>query len=519
MRSYLFTFALAAVIGVLLTPLAGALGRRLGALDRTVDPPVPRFGGLAIGTSAALALGLLALVFDPVRALLGYSRLELAAVYVGGAVIFALGVVDDLHALKATPKLLAEVAVAAGLYAAGVRASTVWLPLGIVDLGHVAGFLFTVVWIVGITNAFNLLDGIDGAAAGAAIFALLAVFFASVQLGNPLVALLTVALAGATLGFLRWNFAPARIFLGDSGSLFLGFVLATLALRGATKGATIVAIAIPVVAFALPVTDTLISMLRRGLRGAPLMTGDREHFHHRLLAMGLTVRQAVALLYVVSGAFALASMLFLNPNLRSLAVFLTMLAVLVWFAERHLKVFELTELARIARRGFVQTRAISFNVDVRKAAHQLDGAGTWDAVVATLARLFDRSEFDAVRLVLHDGGPGAPRREFLLEGGTIHEQAVAPQPDEWGVHLPFHLGAAGTVRGELAVFRRYGRRALLTDVNLLVEVLRPALAAAAGRVTPPPRDPAAAVAPRRRATDPAPQARPAAPDPAAPVRP
>ncbi len=233
MRSYLLAFALAALMGVALTPLAGWVGRRLGAMDRTVDPPVPRFGGLAIVASAVLALGLLAAGFAPVRALLGYSRVEFEAVYAGAAVIFALGVADDLHALKALPKLLVEVAVAAGLYVvAGVHASTVWLPFGIVSLGYAGGLLFTILWIVGITNAFNLLDGIDGAAAGAAIFAFLAVFVTSVSLGNPLVALLTVALAGATLGFLRYNFAPARIFLGDSGSLFLGFVLATLALAG-----------------------------------------------------------------------------------------------------------------------------------------------------------------------------------------------------------------------------------------------------------------------------------------------
>jgi UDP-GlcNAc:undecaprenyl-phosphate GlcNAc-1-phosphate transferase len=488
MRSYLFTFVLAAVMGVALTPLAGRIGRRLGAMDRTVDPPVPRFGGLAIVAATVLALALLSLVWLPVRALLGYSRIELEAVYAGAAIIFLLGVFDDLHALKAAPKLIVEVAVAAGLYiVAGVHAATVWLPFGILHLGYVPGLLFTIVWIVGITNAFNLMDGIDGAAAGAAIFALLAVFFASVSLGNPLVALLTVALAGSALGFLRYNFAPARIFLGDSGSLFLGFVLATLALRGATKGPTIVAIAIPMVAFALPVMDTLLSVVRRAARGAPVMTGDREHLHHRLLAMGLTTRQAVAALYVVSAAFALASMLFLNPNLRGLAVFLAMLGLLVWFAERHLKVFELTELARIARRGFVQTRAISFNVDVRKAANELDRTGTWDEIVTTLARLFDRSEFDAVRLVIYDRGPGHTRREFLLEGGHVHEQAVAPKPDEWGVHLPFQLGRDGAVHGELAVFRRYGRRALVTDVNLLVEVLRPALSAAAGRVAAPAR--------------------------------
>ena len=486
MRSYLFAFALAALAGVALTPLAGWVGRRLGAMDRTVDPPVPRFGGLAIVASAVVALGLLAAGFVPIRALLGYSRVEFTAVYAGAAVIFLLGVVDDLRALKPLPKLLVEVAVAAALFVvAGVHAATVWLPFGIVSLGYAGGLLFTVVWIVGITNAFNLLDGIDGAAAGAAIFAFLAVFFASVSLGNPVVALLTVALAGATLGFLRYNFAPARIFLGDSGSLFLGFILATLALRGATKGPTIVAIAIPMVAFALPVMDTLIAMVRRAARGAPVMRGDHEHLHHRLLAMGLTTRQAAALLYVVSAAFALASMLFLNPNVRGLAVFLTMLAVLVWFSARHLKVFELTELARIARRGFVQTRAISFNVDVRRAATDLDRTGSWKEIVTTLAHLFDRSEFDEVRLVVYDAGPGRPRREFLLEGGEVRAQVVVPKADEWGVHLPFQLGPDGAVRGELAVFRRYGRRALVTDVNLLVEVLRPALAAAAGRVAPP----------------------------------
>jgi hypothetical protein len=238
-----------------------------------------------------------------------------------------------------------------------------------------------------------------------------------------------------------------------------------------------------------------------------VMTGDREHLHHRLLAMGPTTRQAVAVLYVVSAAFALASMLFLNPNIRSLAVFLAMLAVLVWAAERHLKVFELSELARIARRGFVATRAISFNVDVRKAATELDRTHTWDEIVSCLARLFDRSEFDAVRLVVSDRGPGRSRREFLLEGGRVQEQAVAPKPDEWGVHVPFQLGPNGAVHGELAVFRRYGRRALLTDVNLLVEVLRPALAAAAGRVAPPARDAGAAGTPRRRATDALPPSR------------
>ncbi len=485
MRSYLATFVLALLLALALTPVASRVGRAIGAVDRRKEPPLPRAGGLAIVAAAALALVALAVVFVPIRELLRLSAVQLAAVYAGSAVILILGVIDDRRPLKATPKLATEVLIAVGLYAAGVRAATLWLPMGIVNLGTAVGLVFTVIWIVGITNAFNLLDGMDGLAAGSAVFALLAVFVTSVSLGQPLVALLTAALAGATLGFLPYNFAPARIYLGDAGSLFLGFALATLSIKGATKGPAMVALAIPLVAFAVPVIDTTVAVIRRAARGAPLFTGDQEHVHHRLLALGLSPRQAAGLLYVVSGAFALASMLLLNPNVRGLAVVLTMVGVIVYLGVRHLRVYEFTELARIAQRGLVQTRAIGFNVDVRRAAQALEGAPSWQDIVATLTRLFAASEFDAVRLVLYDRGPGQPRREFLLEDGRIVEQAVTIKDDEWGVHLPFQLGPSGAVRGELAVFRRYGRRELLTDVNVLVEVLRPALASAASRVAPP----------------------------------
>jgi UDP-GlcNAc:undecaprenyl-phosphate GlcNAc-1-phosphate transferase len=382
------------------------------------------------------------------------------------------------------PKLLIEIAVAVGLYFAGVRASSVWLPFGIFELGQVFGLLFTVVWIVGITNAFNLLDGIDGAAAGSAIFALMAMFVASATLGQPLVALLAVALAGATLGFLPYNFPPARIYLGDAGSLFLGFMLATLALEGAAKGPALVAIAIPIVAFGVPVMDTLIAVVRRAARGAPIFKGDREHLHHRLLDLGLTPAQAVGILYVVCAAFALGSMLFLNPNVRGMAVVLTMIGTIAWLAVRHLRLHEFFELARMAQRGLSQTRAISFNVQLRRAADALEAADSWESIVELLAKLFADSEFDAVRLVVFGREGAKSRTEYRLENGAVVPRIVPIQPDEWGVHLPFAIGRDGA-RGELAVFRRYGRKPLLTDVNLIVETLRPSLSKAASRVTAP----------------------------------
>jgi UDP-GlcNAc:undecaprenyl-phosphate GlcNAc-1-phosphate transferase len=487
MRSYLTAFVLALLLGLLLTTAAARVGRGLGALDHTREPPVPRSGGLAIVAAAVLSLSLLALVFVPSRRLLAASLTELGPVYLGVLAILALGLVDDVRTLRPAVKFGAEVLVAAGLWAGGVRVGSIWLPAGVVGLAPALSLLLTVFWVVLITNAFNLLDGIDGAAAGAAVFALLAMFMTSLTLGRPMEAILAVAVAGATLGFLPRNVAPARIFLGDVGSLFLGFVLATLSLKGATKGPTIVAIAIPVVAFALPLLDTTIAVSRRALRGAPVFAGDREHLHHRLLDVGFTPRQAAALIYAVSAGFALASMLFLNPNVRGIAVVLVMVGVLLWLAIRRLHIHEFYELARVAQRGLSQTRAISFNVEVRKAALALDHVARWEDIVSVLARLFAASEFDAVRLVLNDGGPGRPRREFLVERGGVVEQEVPPQPDEWGVHVPFEVGREQPVLGELAVFRRYGRRQLLTDLNLVVEVLRPALADAAGRVTPPPR--------------------------------
>jgi UDP-GlcNAc:undecaprenyl-phosphate GlcNAc-1-phosphate transferase len=484
MRSYLLTFVLAALFGGLVTPLAMRLAFRIGALDRSNGRAIPRSGGFAIVAGAALALGLLASVFEPTRGLLRLAWLQLGPVVAGAVVILGLGAVDDVRRLHATPKLTVEILLAAGLYVAGVRAQTVWLPFGIVELGYVAGLLFTVLWIVGITNAFNLLDGIDGVAAGSAVFALLAMFVTSLTLDQPMVALLTVALAGATVGFLPFNFAPARVYLGDSGSLFLGFALATLALKGATKGPAIVAISIPIVAFGLPVMDTVFAVVRRATRGAPVFAGDQEHLHHRLLDLGLSPRQTAVALYGVSGAFALASMLFLNPNVRGMAVVLTIVGIGVWLAVRYLRLHEFSELARLARRGLTQTRAISFNVEVRKAAVALEGCQSWGDLVGRLAALFSESEFDRVRLVLHPPA-GGPRREYTLDGGKVVEGATRLAPDEWGVHLPFQVGPAGAVNGELAVFRRYGRPSLLTDVNLLVETLRPALVEAAGRVTPP----------------------------------
>jgi UDP-GlcNAc:undecaprenyl-phosphate/decaprenyl-phosphate GlcNAc-1-phosphate transferase len=484
MLVFLVTFVLALAFAALLTPVAMRLATRVGALDEANGAAIPRAGGPAIAGAVVCAVGILAAVSGLTRAMLQEQPLHLAAICAGAAAILAVGVADDIWRLSAKPKFAVEAVVAIGLYVVGVRAATVWTPYGIAQLGVVGGLLFTVVWIVGITNAFNLLDGIDGAAAGAAVFALLALFVAAVTLDQPLAGLVTVAFAGATIGFLPANFAPARVYLGDSGSLVLGFVLAALALEGTAKGPAMVAIAIPVVAFGLPVADTLFAVVRRAVRGAPLFRGDRGHLHHRLLDLGLSPRQAAVVLYAVSALFALASMLFLNPNVQGMAVVLTIVGVSVWLAIRYLHLHELDELSRLARSGLTQHRAIAFNVEVRDAAVALERCASWPELLDVLARLFAASEFDRVQLTLRSAA-GERRREYRFEGGQAVETAPARSPDEWAIRLPFTVGPAAAARGELSLYRSYGRSRLLTDVNLLVATLCPALSGAAGRVSPP----------------------------------
>ncbi len=486
MRSYLLTFVLAVVFGLALTPLAIVVGRRLALLDRTTDPAVPRAGGLAVVAATALALLVLGLGFAPARAILLDGIARMAPVLWAALGLLVLGVADDRHRLMARPKLMAEIALAVALFLwGGVRATTLWLPTGIVELGPVVGLVVTVVWIVGITNAFNLLDGMDGAAAGAAVFALLAMFVTSVTLGQPLVALVTVALGGATLGFLPFNFAPARVYLGDAGSLVLGFMLATLAIEGSQKGAAVVALTIPLVAFGLPVLDTGVAIVRRAMRGAPIFTGDQGHVHHRLLDLGLSKAQAAIIVYMISAAFAFASMLFINPNVRGMAVVLAMVGLAFWLAVRFLHVHEFAELGRLARRGMTQTRAIAFNVEVRRAALALRTVDTWEAFAVALADVLSDSEFDGASLELRPSVPGGPSRAFDLTEGAFVERFRPAMADEWGIRMPFEVGPKAQMLAELAVFRRYGRRPLLADLDLIIETLRPAIAAAAARIEPP----------------------------------
>jgi UDP-GlcNAc:undecaprenyl-phosphate GlcNAc-1-phosphate transferase len=480
MGSYFVVLVVAALATATLMPLLMSLAARVGALDDTQTPPIPRAGGWGLALGCGASLVLVGMVFHPTGVtLLGTSQ-SIGAVAIGAGAILILGTIDDVRPLRPRLKFLIQAAIALGVYLLGVRVQLVSSPFGGLELGSLVSAVLTVVWLVGISNAFNLLDGADGIAAGSAFFAAAAIFIVSITLGHPAIGLVTAALAGALLGFLPFNFPPARAYLGDAGSLFAGFLLAGLAVEGSTKGATLVVIGVPVLAFGVPVLDTTITLVRRLVRGQSMFQRDYDHVHHHLFKAGLSARQVVGVVYTASIAFALAAMLFINPSQRSYGLGLIILAAGVWMIVRYLRLHELNELARLARRGAQQARAIPMNVQLRRGVDRLRRAETIEDLEEGLAILMRRSEFDEVVLI---AAPVTERRgnarAWRLVDGKFVEQWPRRSADEWEVVCPFEGDGWSA---ELHLRRRLGKRSLLLDFNLLLELVQPALANAAQRI-------------------------------------
>lgn len=303
----------ALLLAALLTPPVLWLAKRLGAVDspgvrRMHQQTIPRLGGLAIvgAYGAVLALELANHLVPGVEE----SIPRLRAFLVGGLVIAITGALDDLRGIGAKSKLLGQVLAATIAWAFEVRVQpTVDLPfLGVVDFGIAFSYVATVIWILAITNAINLIDGLDGLAGGVVFFAAVTNAIVAIVTDNALGALLNAVLAGAVLGFLFFNFNPARIFMGDTGSLFLGYALAAGALMTSRqKESTIASLLVPLVALGLPVTDTLLAMARRVIARRSIFSADREHVHHRLVDLGVTHRRAVLILYACSVALCAVS--------------------------------------------------------------------------------------------------------------------------------------------------------------------------------------------------------------------
>ena len=312
MKSYVAACLISLFLSVCLTPLVRRLALRVGAVStpggrHVHGRTIPRLGGVGLAFAWGVPVVALALRDPVIMRALGDKWLQVVTVVGGGAAICAVGALDDVRGLRSLYKFAAQVLVAIFAFVCGFQIQAIQLPLfGTFQMG-VFALPVTVCWIVGVTNAVNLIDGLDGLAAGVTFFAALTSFVIASISGSVFVALTMAALMGALVGFLFFNFNPARIFMGDSGSYFLGFVLATTALAGGglqQKASTAVSLLVPVLALGVPIFDTLFSMFRRVLERRPIFSADRGHVHHRLLDIGLTHRRAVIFLYGISSLLA-----------------------------------------------------------------------------------------------------------------------------------------------------------------------------------------------------------------------
>jgi UDP-GlcNAc:undecaprenyl-phosphate GlcNAc-1-phosphate transferase len=447
--------------------------------------PLPRVGGVAIFLAFSVSLSVwlvLSLIFP--RLLGGSVASTLLRIYVPACLIFGLGIYDDLHGAGPYLKFAVQAIAAAMLFAGGMRVLDLPLIFGSHSLPWFIGLPLTVLWVVAVTNAFNLIDGLDGLAAGSALFSTLVVFVVSLVDHSWLGSLMSVTLAGAILGFLRFNFNPATIFLGDSGSLFIGFMLSALALAGAQKAPTFVAVAIPVVSFGLPILETLLSVMRRLISGRPIFTADREHIHHKLLQMGFTHRQVVIVLYAVSAVFAMLSLFLLWPTGSTLGLVLAVVGTGIWLGVQHLNYLEFGELRRVAQRTIDQRQIVINNLSVRRALEELKAAGDFNQVRSVLVAAFESNDFDAFELHLKSlpgdqAAPSETQRHFHWSKFP-HMMTISSQPS-WKLTLDL-VTTSNRQRGALVVNRVYSRRDLQLDVNLLTSEFPAILADALDRV-------------------------------------
>ena len=335
MKTYLSVYLGSTLLSLVITPLVIFIARCLKVADhpsvRTVHKkPIPRIGGVPIFISMMFlvvpVLFLSNVIGDSFRDILPQVIVLLSA----AAFISLVGLVDDIKGLRARFKLLAQLAAALVICAAGIRIDSVriadWL---ILDFGWFSWPL-TIFWIVGVTNAVNIIDGLDGLAAGISAITCGVIAVLAVHFGQPVMAVLMLAVLGSLTGFLFFNFNPARIFMGDSGSMFLGFVLASSSVMCAAKSQALVGLALPVVALGIPIFDTLFSMLRRFLERRSIFAADRSHFHHRLLDLGLKQRHVVIVMYIVTLLFAgLGMFMMATRNINTIVIFACILLLLV----------------------------------------------------------------------------------------------------------------------------------------------------------------------------------------------
>jgi len=331
LTSYIIVFLLSGLISSVVTPLIPLLARKFGVMDRPNERKihhrlVPSWGGLAIYVAFSGSIALTFLFHEASRLLIRHHQFMvkeyLVGVLLGATIITILGLIDDKKGLNPSTKLLGQVIAAIILFWYGIRIAGINNPFGktYLEFSLYLSFLLTIIWTVTFINSINLIDGLDGLAAGIVVIAAVTFFVITIfQIDKQnnaaiikrleLVAIMAMALVGSTGGFLLYNFHPAKIFMGDTGSMLLGFILGAITIMGTLKTVAAIALLIPVMVIGLPLFDTFLTILRRLKMRRPLLQADRGHLHHRLLNYGWGQKRTVLLMYGISGVLGLGAIL------------------------------------------------------------------------------------------------------------------------------------------------------------------------------------------------------------------
>ncbi|MHC4431309.1 MAG: glycosyltransferase family 4 protein, partial [Planctomycetota bacterium] len=466
MKTYICVYLGSALLALVITPITMLLARRLNIADvpghRQIHPePTPHIGGVAIFLSmmsmTVAVLFLSNVIGDMFRDIL----VKVIALLSAAAFVFVVGLIDDIKVggLGAKQKFLAQICAALAVCSAGIRIESLivadWLTLNFSWLS----WPLTLLWIVGITNAVNLIDGLDGLAAGISAIACAVVAVLALHVGNVVMAVLMLALLGSLTGFLFFNFNPAKIFMGDCGSMFLGFTIASASVLCSTKSPVLVGLALPVLVLGIPIFDTLLSILRRFLERRSIFAADRGHFHHRLVDMGVTQNRVVILSYAVTIVVGgLGMLMMITRNGVSLLVFFAALLLLL-IAFRACGGVRLKEvLAAVQRKVAVSKREREETRSFEHAQLHFRRVKTfgewWQAISATA----DKMGFSRTRLPL------------MRRDGTRHVLI-------WQCDDPGYGSHDGVLKASIPVRdRRSG-----SSLNLDVEVCKNGSLESAGR--------------------------------------
>ncbi len=460
MRTYFFLLLLSTMVSFGLTRWLAqmAMARGWTRNENGDSTGVPRLGGVSVVATALLMMVLL-MLWDNQVAERMKAELPLVLGLAGAAgAVFLIGLLDDLWGVRPWHKLLVQCGAAMGLYLTGFRVELLTNPFthSPTHLGWMS-LPLTLLWLVAISNAFNLIDGLDGLAAGVGLFATVTLFLLAMLQAKSFVAAVTVALAGALFGFLPHNFNPARIYLGDSGSLTIGMVLAALAIDSSQKGPVLLTVAIPLMIFGLPLLDVSVTTARRFLSGQPLFHRDEEHLHHRLQKIGMTPRAAVLLLYGLAALFALASLLLVNYKGAAAPLIALLCGILAWIVVRQMQYAEFAELDSHVRTEWrSQRRVLRNQILLRKAVDELRATSSLEEAWGVARRIFEALEFTTATCEL----PG--RKPLQWKGGAVETTAQS-----WTLTIP--LAHEGRAFGTLRLTRPMYHEALLFRVSPLLE--------------------------------------------------